>query len=351
MLLENTNKLLTEMSREKVFDSYAVIVGAGGEEKTLFSENVNEETYFDIASMGKVLVTSSIILHAIGDGKLALSDTLDMFFENVPDEKKKITVKQLLTHSSGIVRHPITSEAVKKGHDGIASEILSFPLAFEPGKGEIYSCNGFILLGYIAEKIYGMPLSEIFEKAEKPIFGFERSRFKIATDEPNAAVSYRRENVGENRFDDENIYTMGESAGSGAQFFTPADMRRFVLTVLRRDEKLYPREIFDEAEKAQISLGDETRGLGYCIVDKRYRQTGKLFPVGSFGHCGHTGCSFFISRKLGIYVIILSNATRFLNMRSGFRGYDYGEIMKLREKIHNEIYKDLTFEEMLKEQE
>ncbi len=348
MLLENTDRLLKKMYAEKDFDSYAVIVGAGGEEKTLFSENVNEDTYFDVASMGKVLVTSSIILHAVGKGKLALGDTLDMFFENVPDEKKKITVKQLMTHSSGIIRHEITAEAVKKGHDGIAAEILSFPLAFEPGKKVIYSCNGFILLGFIAEKVYGMTLRDIFEKIEKPIFGFERSRFEIATDEPNAAVSYRRENVGANRFDDENIYTMGESAGSGAQFFTPADMLRFVLTVLRRDKKLYPRKIFDEAEKAQIS-GDETRGLGYCVVDENYRQTGRLFPVGSFGHCGHTGCSFFISRERGIYVIILSNATRFLNMRSGFRGYDYGEIMKMREKIHNEILKDLTSEGLINE--
>ena len=346
MLLENTDRLLKKMLAEKDFDSYAVIVGAGGEEKTLFSENVNEDTYFDIASMGKVLVTSSIILHAVGEGKLALEDTLDMFFENVPDEKQKITVKQLMTHSSGIIRHEITAEAVKKGHDGIAAEILSFPLVFEPGKKVIYSCNGFILLGFIAEKVYGMPLRDIFEKIEKPIFGFERSRFEIAVDEPNAAVSYTRENVGLHRFDDWNIYTMGESAGSGAQFFTPADMRRFVLTVLRRDENLYPREIFDEAEKAQIS-GGETRGLGYCVVDENYRQTGRLFPVGSFGHCGHTGCSFFISRKRGIYVIILSNATRFLNMRSGFHGYDYGEIMKMRENIHNEILKDLTSKELI----
>ena len=349
MLLENTNKLLKKMLAEKDFDSYAVIVGAGSEEKTLFSENVNENTYFDIASMGKILVTSSIILHAVGEEKLSLGDTLDMFFENVPDEKKKITVKQLMTHSSGIIRHEITAAAVKKRHDGIAAEILSFPLAFEPGKKAIYSCNGFILLGFIAEKIYGMPLCDIFEKIEKPIFGFERSRFEIATDEPNAAVSYRRENVGKNRFDDENIYTMGESAGSGAQFFTPADMRRFVLTVLRRDEKLYSREIFDKAEKAQISGDDETWGLGYCVVDENYRQTGRLFPVGSFGHCGHTGCSFFISRERGIYVIILSNATRFLNMRSGFHGYDYGEIMKMRENIHNEILKDFSSEGLINE--
>ena len=66
-----------------------------------------------------------------------------------------------------------------------------------------------------------------------------------------------------------------------------------------------------------------------------------LFPLGSFGHCGHTGCSFFMNREKNMYVIILTNATRFLNMKNNFNGYDYGVIMKMREDIHNEIYKDL----------
>ena len=77
------------------------------------------------------------------------------------------------------------------------------------------------------------------------------------------------------------------------------------------------------------------------VVNENYKQTGKLFPVGSFGHCGHSGQSFFINREKNLYVIILTNATRFLNMKNNFKGYDYGEIMKMREEIHNAIADDL----------
>ena len=84
MNLNHTEKLIDEMFREKDFDSYAVLVSKDGQERSLMSDNVNEDTYFDIASMGKVLVTSTLILNAVGNGKLSLDDTLDKFFENVP---------------------------------------------------------------------------------------------------------------------------------------------------------------------------------------------------------------------------------------------------------------------------
>lgn len=78
------------------------------------------------------------------------------------------------------------------------------------------------------------------------------------------------------------------------------------------------------------------------VVDEKYSQTGKLFPVGSFGHCGHTGQSFFVNRKENLFVIVLTNATRFLNSKSNFTGYDYNEICRMREEIHNEILTDLS---------
>ena len=70
-------------------------------------------------------------------------------------------------------------------------------------------------------------------------------------------------------------------------------------------------------------------------------------PKGSFGHCGHTGQSIFFSREKKMCVVILTNATRCLNKRSGFKGYDYGIVCKMREEIHNAIKNDLTLEGIL----
>lgn len=341
MILYNTEKLLKQKLENKDFDSYAVLVHYCDEEKLLTSENVNEYTYFDIASMGKVLITSPLVLQAISRGKLSLDNTLDEFFAVDDDDKKKITVKQLLTHTSGIIRHNITVDAVKKGNDGIVQEILSYPLAYAPDTDYIYSCNGMILLGYILEKIYNKSLEAIYNENLANPLKLKRTAFEIALDEENAAVCYRWKDGETQRFDDENVLVMGKTAGSGGQQSCLYDIQKFIKAVLGKDELLYQKELFELAEQNYTPAFSEGRGLGYLVVDEKYCQTGKLFPVGSFGHCGHTGQSFFINREKNLYVIILTNATRFLNMKNDFRGYDYSEIMKMREEIHNAIAKDL----------
>ncbi|MBQ4527807.1 MAG: beta-lactamase family protein [Clostridia bacterium] len=347
MNLKYTKQLLDNKYKNKDFDTYAVLVHYGDEEQTFFSDNADELTYFDVASMGKVLVTSTLILQAIDSGFLTLENTLNEFFDDVPDEKKNITIKHLLTHTSGIVRHILTPQSVDSGHDGIAEEILSHPLKFEPGSDYIYSCNGSILLGFILEKLYKKSLEEIYdEKIAKPL-GLRRTAFEIDFDEPNSAVCYRwiRDENMPKRFDDENIQIMGESAGSGGQQSCLHDISKFAKAVLDKDKKLYSVDLFDIAEKNYTPDYSQGRGLGYLVVDEKYSQTGKLFPVGSFGHCGHAGQSFFINREKNLYVVILTNATRHANMKNEFKGYDYNDIMKMREEIHNAIFKDLFDED------
>lgn len=210
-------------------------------------------------------------------------------------------------------------------------------------KGKLYSCNAFILLGFILEKIYKMPLDELFYAYTKKTLGLTRSKFNIATDEENAAISYRRCDVGEYRVDDENVYNMRGIAGSGAQFFTLGDMVCFSDAIMAKDERLYPKEIYDLAEKSHTAdLGEDANGLGWLVVDERYKQTGKLFTNGSFGHCGHTGTSFFFDRKQEMYVVILTNATRCSWVNHNFETEDYFTICKMRENIHNMIAIDLN---------
>lgn len=265
------------------------------------------------------------------------------FFKDVPKDKQRITIKHLLTHTSGIVRYDIPQNDADSGSNAVAKFILDTPLAFQPGTKHIYSCNGMILLGYILEKIYSLPLEKIFEKLLKKPLGYTRSKFNIEIDEPNAAVCYRSESLdGLNHpWDDENIRVLKTSAGSGGQFFTLGDIKKFADAVISKSNILYSEKMFDLAEKNYTEGLDESWGLGWLFVDEKYTQTGRLFPLGSFGHCGHTGTSLFFNREKDLYVIILTNATRFLNIKNNFKGYDYGIIEKMREEIHNEIYKDL----------
>lgn len=345
MELRNTKKLMDAKLKNREFDSYAVYVKVGKNEHTFYSENVNEDTYFDIASCGKILVTSPLILQAIDKKLLSIDSTLKDFFEDVPDDKKEITVKQLLTHTSGIVRHNFSQDLTGKSQDVFSKEILRHPLGFQPGKDYVYSCTGMNLLGFILEKIYGDSLENLFEKFLKKPLGYTRSKFNISVNESNAAVCYRSENVDglSSPWDDENVRVMQTSAGSGGQFFTLSDIKKYTNSILEKDENLYSEEMFSISEKQYTpDCAQESRGLGWLYVDEKYHQTGKLFPKGSFGHCGHTGQSIFFNREKDMCVVILTNATRFLNIRSGFKGYDYGEIMKMREDIHNAIFDDLN---------
>lgn len=339
--LPRTRQLFQQKAECGEFESYALYVKAGAHECTFFSGNVDQDTYFDIASCGKILVTTPLILKTIANGKLRLGSTLDEFFEKVPEDKKNITIQQLLTHTSGIIRHPYTYTE----HDLVAKEILSRPLKFKPGNDYAYSCSGMVLLGFVLEKIYEDSLEDIFESKLKREIGYTRSKFNISAGEENAAICYHSENVDglSSPWDDENIRVLQTSAGSGGQFFTLADIKKFTKAVMEKDEKLYPKDIYDLAEKKYTpDCASESRGLGWLYVDEKFSQTGKLFPTGSFGHCGHTGQSIFFNREKNLCVVILSNATRCLNKRAGFKGYDYRVIMKLREGLHNEIYADLT---------
>lgn len=341
MNLTATKQLLQQKFDHRDFDSYAVYVWKDGDDCLLTSDNTDGDTYFDNASMGKVLVTATLILGAVSEGLLRLDSTLDEFFRDVPAEKKKITVQDLLTHTSGIVRIPIPDRVADCGHDAVARHIIDNPLAYETGKDMIYSCNGYILLGFILEKVYGKPLDVLYAERTVRKLGLTRSRFNIAIDEPNAAVCYRWRVPGKYRVDDENVYTLRGVAGNGASFSTLNDMKKFIFAVLDRDERLYPKEMYNLAEKNYTPDFSDGRGLGWLIVNERYPQTGKLFPVGSFGHCGHCGHSFFISREENMFVVILTNATRFANLKNDFKGYDYGVVCRIREEIHNAIAEDL----------
>lgn len=341
MNLNNTKKYMEQLKENSTLDSYAVLLKRKGEKSAVYSENVDGDTYFDIASMGKILITATLILKAIGENKLSLGDTLDLFFKDVPNDRKKITIKQMLTHTSGIVRCAIPKEIAEKGNDAIAHHIINNPLAYMPGSNRIYSCNAYILLGFIVEKIYKVPLDEAFYEYTKKALNLSRSCFNVGVDEPNAAVSYRRVNAGEYRCDDDNVYNMKGVAGSGAQFWTMADMEKYCDAVMEKNPELYSVKMYDLAEQSYTgTLGEEANGLGWLIVDERYRQTGNLFPCGSFGHCGHTGTSFFFNREEDMYVIILTNATRCLWVKNDFVE-DYDMVCEMRKNIHNKILEDI----------
>lgn len=365
MKLEETKKYLDRRIDEGFLDTYVVMVTDGGDEGLISSPNAGADTLFDIASMGKVLVTATLILRAAGEGLLGLDDTLAKYYPDCPDEKRKITLRELLLHTSGILRVELPDEVVgadahdivmcgKRGSyadiitpevkDRIARYVLSRPLGFAPSTSYVYSCCGYLLLGFIAEKVYGDNLDILFDKYIKQPLGLTRSCFDMPEGTPDSALTHYRAAAGDCMVADSIVYKLHGVAGNGASFWTANDIRRYILALLDYSELLYPREYYDLAERDYTPDFEEGRGLGWLIVDSRYKQTGRLFPRGSFGHCGNTGTSFYINRELGRHAIILTNATRFSYMAHDYKYCDYNSVMLMREDIHNAILRDISFD-------
>lgn len=348
-LLVKTQKLLEKNLKENIFTDYALVVGFGNDEWMYTSENVDINTYFDAASVGKVFPTSTLVLQAISKGLLSLEDTLEKFFLNVPDDKKLITIKQLLTHTSGIIRNEFPENVADRGRESIIEFILRQPVAFKPEEYYAYSCNAMLLLGFIVEKVYGMTLNRAFQKYIIEPLGMTRSKYNIENDEENAAICYSHSLTLEHPWDDNNVRKMkGIPAGSGGNFCTAGDLQKFVKALLNKDERLYSKELFDLAEQnhtANIEPWSEyyvygNHGFGYEYVDNKCPQANVLFPEGSVGKEGWTGQSFYFNRQKNLYVILLTNATRCNALKHG--GVKYNEICTMRQEIHKAIKEDLS---------
>ena len=349
MKTDNLKKCIADGLRQKRYGNAAVAVWKSGRKAEVFGGNTDRYTYFDMASCGKVLVTTPLILKAIGEKKISLQSELKDYFDVGNEMKGKITVEQLLTHTSGIVRNAISPEIGAAGRGAVAKHILDEPLAFTPGSEVRYSCNGMILLGYIAEIVFGEPLDGLFERYIKKPLKLERSKFNIAIDEPNAADCFERENVGKLRVDDINVYNMGGVAGSGASFWCLADVETFMESVMKKSGAVYDPDLYAVAERNYTSgcvrtASYEDRGLGWMEVRETPTDTGDLFPRngGTFGHTGWTGVSVFFNRTLDMYAVVLTNATRFNNIKSGFKGFDFMDTHRARRDVMNAIKADLS---------
>lgn len=121
-----------------------------------------ETTLYDIASLSKIVGTTMIAFRFLEEGRLRLYDTVEQFFP-APEDKKGITVLQLMTHTSGLPAHFYLSEEADGPGDAVRA-ILAHPLEHAPGALPVYSCMGYILLGRILEQIGGQSIDRLAQE-------------------------------------------------------------------------------------------------------------------------------------------------------------------------------------------
>jgi CubicO group peptidase (beta-lactamase class C family) len=272
-----------------------------------------------MASMTKVMATAPSVMHLYEEGRFQLDDPVAKYLpEFAQNGKQAITIRQLLTHSSGLPPDLPLSNPWSGKQTGLDLAFASVPMN-PPGTIFRYSDINFIVLGALVEKLSGMPLNQYAEKYIFAPMGMKNTRFlPPAAWKPLIAPTQRDEH-GEwlqGTVHDPTSRRMGGVAGHAGLFSDAGDVSIFAQNLLARLQG-HPSHFPLKQSTLQLMItplrvsdGKRMieRGLGWDIDSAFSSPRGDLFPIGSFGHTGFTGTSLWIDPASQTYVVILSNA-------------------------------------------
>jgi uncharacterized protein YbbC (DUF1343 family)/CubicO group peptidase (beta-lactamase class C family) len=299
-------------------------------------EEMTVDTVFDVASLTKIVATSTSAMILVERGKLRLADPVSRYIPELKGEgRERITVEHLLTHRSGYAPDFDLSDQWQ-GHDEMLKRLYAEPLRNAPGARFVYSDIGMIAVGEIIRRVSGEPLDvfarkNIFEPLGMKDTGFrpvgaggasEVSARRIApTESVRGMKSYLggtgdAGNSGETmlrgQVHDPTANRMGGVAGHAGLFSTADDLAVFCQMILNGGELngariLSPLGVAEMTRPRQVTDDGGARGLGWDVNTTFSTNRGELFPVGSFGHTGFTGTSLWLDPASETFVVFLSN--------------------------------------------
>lgn len=288
------------------------------------TEPMTLDTVFDLASLTKVVATTTAVMTLVEQGRVRLNDPVASFVPGFDRYGKAgITVRHLLTHVSGlrpdVDLHPWT------GYDAaLALAIDEVPTA-APGEQFVYSDINFFLLGDIVSRVTGESLDKYLTRVVFGPLGLRDTGFlpaktllpRIAPTERCAeqdAWPCRRPDAAPLRgvVHDPTARRMGGVAGHAGLFSTAHDLQRFARMLINGGELdgvriLSPATVARMITPVTLPANAGTRGLGWDIDTSFSSNRGDLFPIGSYGHTGFTGTSLWIDPASKSYVIFLSS--------------------------------------------
>jgi uncharacterized protein YbbC (DUF1343 family)/CubicO group peptidase (beta-lactamase class C family) len=274
-------------------------------------ERMTLDTVFDIASLTKVVATTTAVMQLIVQGKVRLDDPVAKYIpEFAQNGKQDITVRDLMTHYSGLPPDLDLTQPWQGKATGYAMAFASEP-DISPGSRFVYSDINFIVLGALVERISGMSLDEYTSKNIFIPLKMMHTRFlPPAAWRPRIAPTQYDEQIHMLRgvVHDPTARRMGGVAGHAGLFSTAADLSRFAQALLNGSPVLPQLAIEKMTTPQQPPTAHTLRGLGWDIDSPFSTNRGALLPVGSFGHTGFTGTSLWIDPTTRTYIILLTNA-------------------------------------------
>jgi uncharacterized protein YbbC (DUF1343 family)/CubicO group peptidase (beta-lactamase class C family) len=292
-------------------------------------ESMTPDTVFDLASLTKVVATAPSVMRLVQEGKLRLNDPVARYLpEFRGNGKEQVTVRMLLTHTSGLGPDPPLS-AVEAGAAALWKEINDEAPIAPPGARFIYSDTGFIVLGELVERVSGVALDEFAARNIFAPLGMRNTRFRppiawrprIAPTEEIDLPENEKPGSGRGRIlrgevHDPRARATGGVAGHAGLFSTADDLAIFCRMMLGEgriagagDRRLFAASTIHKMTTPQTPPWiPSARGLGWDIDSWYSSPRGELFPVGSYGHTGFTGTSLWLDPASQTFVILLANS-------------------------------------------
>lgn len=280
-------------------------------------------TLYDLASLTKVVATTTLALTLVDEGRWRLDDRVASWLSGFP--RGDVTLFHLLTHTSGLVAH---RPFYLLGHDRRAIRRAVYEQAAEgsaPGASVLYSDLNFMLLGWAATRCTRRPLDRLFHDVVATPLSMHRTRFRPpARQRPGTAATERD---GDQRtgpgliwgeVHDGNAHALGGVAGHAGLFAPAGDLGRFVAALLAPNHPVLTPGSIAAMHRHQAGSQPDVRGLGWRLEPPDWGG----WPATTYWHTGFTGTSLLVAPEAGIGVVLLTNAvhpTRQLERQAAFR--------------------------------
>jgi CubicO group peptidase (beta-lactamase class C family) len=353
--LESIQPLVEADIKEKKLPGAVVLVGRG--DKVVYQkafgnralvpavETMTPDTIFDLASLTKVVATTTSVMMLIEDGKVRLNDRVATFipgFERYG--KTDITVRHLLTHVSGL-RPDVDLGDLWTGYDKAIELAIEETPTSTPGERFVYSDINFFLLGDIVARVSGKPLDQFTKERIFVPLGMKDTGFnppaslhaRVAPTENCTPYGWPCEGADRKILrgivHDPTARRMMGVAGHAGLFSTAADLAIFCRMLLNGGSYNGIRILSPLAIERMLTPTATGRGLGWDMDSSFAVNRGELFPLGSFGHTGWTGTSLWIDPATKLFVVFMSNR----NHPDG-----KGDVAALRARVSTVVASALT---------
>lgn len=278
--------------------------------------SMQADTLFDLASLTKAVATSTAIMQLVDEKKLSIDDLVVKYWPSFKKNgKSNITIKNLLTHYSGL-RAGLSLSPRWSGYGTALKKIVDERPGDSPGNSFTYSDINFMILGEIVKRISGQSLDRYCAKHIFAPLSMKDTRYTSSPKQKEriAPTDYRDGHLMYGVVHDPSCYAMGGICGNAGLFSTADDLSTFAQMMLNRGHlggvQILKPSTVDLMTTPQSPPGKKRiYGLGWDMEMTYEGGPKPALSAGSYGHLGYTGTALWIDPETKTYIIVLTNRT------------------------------------------